>query len=159
MVDGNDSQNWPVKRFCCKFVIEKYQFRKELKNLTQELEDWEWHENRDLESKVVLLILVDLVTYETILHICEGSLGAIFLPGQRKDVLRSRGPSLPGEQSFTKKDFFMQQFFYSNHNHCLSIRSPQLSATPCQNSLRLWTVPYVRWARHLHALEWHIEFW
>jgi len=25
--------------------------RKELKNLTQELEDWEWHENRDLESK------------------------------------------------------------------------------------------------------------
>ena len=31
-----------------------YQFRKELKNLTQELEDWEWHENRDLESKVVI---------------------------------------------------------------------------------------------------------
>ena len=57
-----------MKRFCCKFVIEKYQFRKELKNLTQELEDWEWHENRDLESKVVLLILLDLVTYETILH-------------------------------------------------------------------------------------------
>ena len=43
-----------MKRFCCKFVIEKYQFRKELKNLTQELEDWEWHENRDLESKVVI---------------------------------------------------------------------------------------------------------
>ena len=57
-----------MKRFCCNFVIEKYQFRKELKNLTQELEDWEWHENRDLESKVVLLILVDLVTFETILH-------------------------------------------------------------------------------------------
>ena len=53
----------------------------------------------------------------------------------------------------------MQQFFYSNHNHCLSIRSPQLSATPCQNSLRLWTVPYVRWAQHLHILKGHIEFW
>ena len=26
--------------------------RKELKNLTQEIEDWEWHENRELESKV-----------------------------------------------------------------------------------------------------------
>lgn len=25
--------------------------RRELKNLTQELEDWEWHENRELESK------------------------------------------------------------------------------------------------------------
>ena len=49
-------------------MIEKYQFRKELKNLTQELEDWEWHENRDLESKVVFLVLLDLVTYETILH-------------------------------------------------------------------------------------------
>ena len=43
-----------MKRFCCKFVVEMYQFRKELKNLTQELEDWEWHENRDLESKVVI---------------------------------------------------------------------------------------------------------
>ena len=39
--------------------------------------------------------------------ICEGSLGAILLPGQRKDVLRSRGPSLPGEQSFTKKGLFL----------------------------------------------------
>ena len=57
-----------MKRFCCKFVVEMYQFRKELKNLTQELEDWEWHENRDLESKVVFLVLLDLVTYETILH-------------------------------------------------------------------------------------------
>ena len=38
--------------------------------MTQELEDWEWHENRDLESKVVL-ILLDLVTFESMLHICE----------------------------------------------------------------------------------------
>ena len=38
--------------------------------MTQELEDWEWHENRDLESKVVLTLL-DLVTFETILHICK----------------------------------------------------------------------------------------
>ena len=29
-----------------------FTFRKELKNLTQEIEDWEWHENRELESKV-----------------------------------------------------------------------------------------------------------
>ena len=39
--------------------------------MTQELEDWEWHENRDLESKVVLLILLDLVTFESMLHIYE----------------------------------------------------------------------------------------
>ena len=156
MVDGNDSQNWPVKRFCCKFVIEKYQFRKELKNLTQELEDWEWHENRDLESKVVIDFgrHGDLWNYTSYV---KGLWGQFFFLGNGKTSLDLEGHHCQVSKVSQKRSFFMQQFFYSNHNHCLSIRSPQLSATPFQNSLRLWTVPYVRW--HLHALEWHIEFW
>ena len=38
-------------QFCC-LGPHKVLCRKELKNLTQEIEDWEWHENRELESKV-----------------------------------------------------------------------------------------------------------
>ena len=136
--------------------------------MTQELEDWEWHENRDLESKVVL-ILLDLVTFESMLHICEfhidfilenfldlvtfetmlhiyvkGLWGQFFFLGNGKTSLDLEGHHCQVSKVSQKRIYFMQQFFYSNHNHCLSIRSPQLSATPCQNSLRLWTVPYVR---------------
>ena len=159
MVNGNDSQNWPVKRFCWKFVVEMYQFRKELKNLTQELEDWEWHENRDLESKVVIDFgrHGDLWNYTSYV---KGLWGQFFFLGNGKTSLDLEGHHCQVSKVSQKKDFFfMQQFFYSNHNHCLSIRSPQLSATPCQNSLRLWTVPYARWARHLHVLKGHIELW
>ena len=47
---------WQIERTGQAEHLEKIQenwkiIRKELKNLTQEIEDWEWHENRELESK------------------------------------------------------------------------------------------------------------
>ena len=48
---GQFEKIW-LKRIVLLVLTWLFTFRKELKNLTQEIEDWEWHENRELESKV-----------------------------------------------------------------------------------------------------------
>ena len=110
MVNGNDSQNWPVKRFCWKFVVEKYQFRKELKNLTQELEDWEWHENRDLESKVVIDFgrHGDLWNYTSYV---KGLWGQFFFLGNGKTSLDLEGHHCQVSKVSQKRIFWCSNSF------------------------------------------------
>jgi hypothetical protein len=47
-------RDWTVIRSHNLILFRRLQpsHREELKNLTQELEDWDWHENRALETKV-----------------------------------------------------------------------------------------------------------